>query len=65
MRLIRLPEVRSLTGLSRTHIYRLVAAEEFPAPLKLGGGERTRASGWLEVEVLAWIESRIAERQSA
>ncbi|MGO1073735.1 helix-turn-helix transcriptional regulator [Lysobacter sp. CA199] len=56
--LLRLPEVMRRTGLSRSEVYRRVAAETFPAPVKLGA----RASAWVAVEVGAWIADRIAAR---
>lgn len=54
----RLPQVRARTGLSRSEIYRRIAAGDFPKPIKLGA----RASAWVEREVTTWIESRIAAR---
>jgi len=58
-RLIRLPQVESLTGLRRAHIYALARKSKFPAPLKIGA----RASAWRESLVLAWIQDRIREAQ--
>lgn len=58
--LLRLPQVKSRTGLSRSEIYRRIAAGTFPAPIKLG----ERASAWPEHEVTAWIEARIAARDA-
>ena len=54
----RLPQVKARTGLSRSEIYRRVAAGDFPQPVKLG----ERASAWPMHEVTAWCEARIAER---
>lgn len=54
----RLPKVRARCGLSRSEIYRRIAAGDFPKPIKLG----ERASAWAEHEVTAWIASRIAAR---
>lgn len=53
-RILRLPQVRETTGLSRTTIYSQIKKGLFPAPVKLG----ERASGWLEGDICAWIESR-------
>lgn len=58
--LLRLPQVMARTGLSRSEIYRRIAAETFPAPVKLG----ERASAWPEHEVTAWCEARIAARDA-
>ena len=57
-RLIRLPEVKALTGLSTSSIYRLLAASSFPAQIPLGA----RSVAWVESEVLDWMRSRIALR---
>ncbi|WP_293332064.1 AlpA family transcriptional regulator [Parvibaculum sp.] len=55
MRVIfRLPEVRRVTGLSRSTIYSLISDEQFPKPVKLG----PRAVGWHSAEIAEWIESR-------
>ncbi|OOG62054.1 hypothetical protein B0E46_13755 [Rhodanobacter sp. B04] len=64
VRLIRLPEVRHLTGLSRTQIYRLEARGDFVKRIKLGDGPAS-ATAWLETSVLQWIADRIAASQSA
>jgi prophage regulatory protein len=52
--LIRLPEVRRLTGLSRTSIYRLEREGRFVARVRIGD----RAIAWRLAEVVAWIEGR-------
>jgi prophage regulatory protein len=56
---LRLPEVKRRTGLSRSSIYNRIAKGEFPAGFSLGG----RARGWLERDVEAWILSQ-AESQA-
>lgn len=53
-RLIRMKEVCTITGLSRSSIYLYVAKGVFPKPLKLGG----KAIAWRWNEVAAWLESR-------
>lgn len=60
-RLIRLPEVKHLTGLGRSQLYALAARGEFPAPLKLS----TRCSAWRESAVRQWISERIAAANQA
>ena len=57
----RLAEVKRRTGLSRSEIYRRIAAGDFPKPIKLG----ERASAWAEHEVTAWIAARIALRDAS
>lgn len=59
-RLIRKPEVRTITGLSDSEISRQIRAGEFPAPVPLS--EKGRAVAWLESEVQEFVESRIAKR---
>jgi len=56
----RLPRVRARTGLSRSEIYRRIAAADFPQPVKLG----ERASAWNAAEVDSWIAARIAARDA-
>lgn len=56
LKVLRLPQVCSLTGLGRTMIYQMEADLRFPKRIKLG----TRAVGWLEQEVHAWLLKRIA-----
>ena len=58
-RLIRLPQVESLTGLKRAHIYGLARRGQFPKPIKVG----TRASAWRESLVRQWVQDRIREAQ--
>tara|TARA_B110000908_G_C10212223_1_gene430831 strand:+ start:64 stop:264 length:201 start_codon:yes stop_codon:yes gene_type:complete len=53
--ILRLPEVTSRTGLSRSSIYLRIANNEFPKPISLGG----RAVGWLEQDVDEWIVEKI------
>jgi prophage regulatory protein len=66
VRLIRLPEVLHLTGLSRTHIYRLEAAGQFPARVKLGAAASpSSGTAWVESDVQQWIADRIAASRGA
>lgn len=53
-RIIRLPEVCRLVGLSRSVIYARIKARKFPAPIKLG-----YSSGWIESEVHRWVDLQI------
>ncbi|MEO8998335.1 MAG: AlpA family transcriptional regulator [Rhodanobacter sp.] len=53
---LRLPEVCRVTGLSRSQIYRLEAAGQFPQHVKLGAS----ASAWIDREVAQWQADRIA-----
>jgi len=60
-KILRRPEVESVTGLPRSTIYDKMARGEFPKPVPLSG----RAVGWLESEVLAWQRARIAQREAS
>ena len=53
-RLIRLPEVLYLTGLSRSALYRLEAGGKSLGRVKLGA----RAAAWRLDKVCEWIETR-------
>ena len=55
IRVLRLPEVISVTGLGRSMIYQMEADQRFPKRVRIG----TRAVGWLEGEVRAWLQKRI------
>jgi prophage regulatory protein len=57
-KLIRIKTVREMTGLSRSYVYALAYKGQFPQPVKLS----ERSSAWIESEVQAWIDSRIAAR---
>jgi prophage regulatory protein len=60
-RILRLEEVKSRTGRSRSSIYADIQQKKFPKPISLG----ERAVGWLESEVNSWIESRITESRKS
>jgi len=53
-RVLRRPEVQTLTGIPRSTLYAKIAAGDFPAPIKIG----QRAVGWLEAEVNDWLSNR-------
>ncbi len=58
MRLLSKRQVRDLVLYSPQHVARLEAAGKFPKRVKLG---QCRV-GWVEQEVLDWLNVRIAER---
>lgn len=60
-RLVRLPEIMARTSLSRSTIYTMMGEGRFPRPVKLN----LRSNGWIESEVNAWLDSRIADREAA
>lgn len=55
LKVLRLPQVCQITGLCRSMIYQMEADLRFPKRIKIG----TRAVGWLEGEVRAWLQKRI------
>ncbi|WP_428840103.1 helix-turn-helix transcriptional regulator [Burkholderia ambifaria] len=62
MRIIRMKELATKVGLGRSSIYERLDANNprfdstFPKPIHLGAA----AVGWLESDVDAWLEARIA-----
>jgi len=58
--LLRLPEVKRITGLSTTEIYKRIAADTFPRQVKVG----PMTACWIESEIRGWIAARIAERDA-
>ena len=58
--IIRLKQVKAMTGLSRTTIYRFMSINEFPKQIKLG----PKSSGWLIDEVNEWIKRQIQIRDN-
>lgn len=54
-RLIRLPEVMSRVGLGRSTIYRWMAEQKFPRPVRLG----SHSVAWAENEIEKWIFERL------
>ena len=59
-RLVRIREVKELTGLSTSYIYALVADERFPRSVQILEGGVAKA--WVLSEVTSWITQRIAAR---
>lgn len=53
-KVLRLPEVKTKTGLSRSTIYAFMKEGFFPKPITLG----RRAVGWLEADLQDWIVER-------
>ncbi len=52
-KILRLPEVIKQTGLGKATIYRKIARNEFPRPVRLG----ERAVGWKATGIDSWIGS--------
>ena len=58
MRLLRFPEVRRRTGLSRSTVWRLERKGEFPVHCRISSG----AVGWVEGEVQQWLDDKLTRR---
>jgi len=54
-RILRLPQVKALCGLSRSSIYTLMNAGRFPKHINLG----IRSVGWIESECQTWVADQI------
>ena len=59
--ILRLPTVKARTGLSRSTIYLKISRGEFPKQVSLG----SRAVGFVEAEIDAWLSRQIEQRQAA
>ena len=55
--ILRLPQVKSKTGLPTSGIYKRISDGSFPKQVGLGG----RSVGWLESDIQNWIKERVAE----
>ncbi len=55
---IRLPEVRQRVGISKSQIYKLIADEQFPQPVKVS----QRISCWVVAEIEGWVNNKIERR---
>jgi prophage regulatory protein len=58
MRILSKKDLRSLVLYSPAHIDRLEKAGKFPKRIRLGPCR----VGWLEEEVLAWVQERVQQR---
>lgn len=54
-KILRLNEVKALSGLSRSTIYAEIAKGNFPKQIQLTGA---RSVGWYESAINQWVESR-------
>lgn len=61
LRFIKLGEVKALTTLSTSEIYRRIAAGRFPKQVMLG----PKSAVWIEAEVIAWCDSLVSLRVEA
>ena len=58
---LRRQAVERVTGLKRSSLYELMAADEFPKPIKLS----EKSVAWIEAEIIDWQKRRIAQRDQA
>lgn len=58
VRFLRLKEVQTICGKSRSSIYDAIKKGEFPRPVKLGAN----SSAWINSEIEAWVQKCIAAR---
>ena len=58
--ILRLPAVRTRTGLSRSSLYLRISQGTFPPPISLGG----RSVGWLSTDIDSWLSDRIAQSRT-
>jgi prophage regulatory protein len=52
-RILRFPQVKEITGLSRSSLYALFNSNQFPMPVKL----TSRCIGWLASDIDNWMSS--------
>ncbi len=57
---LRLPEVKAVTGLSKSSVYALIRANSFPAPVRLG----PRTVAWVRSEIKEWATERVLRSRS-
>lgn len=60
LRIMRLSEVKAVTGLSKTTIYRFEKEGRFPSKVSLG----ERSVGWFEDDIEVFLMSLKAQRSS-
>lgn len=58
-RILRLPEVMRLTGLSKSSIYSLISKSDFPKQKVI----TERCRGWDEDEIQDWILTKLSKKK--
>ena len=56
VKFLRLPQVKEVTTLSRSSIYRMVASGEFPKQISIGSNQVV----WIKSQVDDWMNRQIA-----
>ena len=59
--LLRLPAVCATVGLSKSQVYRLARAGEFPKPINIG----RNSVAWPADQVAAWVADKISASQGS
>lgn len=59
-KLLRLPQVKESTGLSKSSIYARIAEGTFPRQIQLG----PRLVVWVESDIQKWIQEQVAAARS-
>lgn len=54
-KILRLPDVINITGLSRSSIYQKISDGDFPKQINIS----TKSVGWIESEIQKWIADKI------
>ena len=57
---VRLPQVKEMTCLSKSTIYRLIESGDFPSQIPLGA----RSVVWIRSEIEEWCDQKIASMRS-
>jgi prophage regulatory protein len=57
---LRLPEVKAVTGLSKSSLYALIREKRFPAPVHLA----PRTVAWVRSEIKQWATNRVRVSRS-
>jgi prophage regulatory protein len=60
--LLRLDNVKKLTGIGRSTIYKLIAQERFPKPVHPAG---SRIAAWVAGEIDQWLQEQIARERDS
>ena len=56
---LKLPQVSTITGRSRSKIYADIKAQTFPSPIRLGA----RSVAWVDHEINSWVQAKIAGKK--
>lgn len=62
-KILRKPDVLAKLAIKETLLKKMLRAGAFPRPILIGGDD-AKATGWIESEVDAWIDQKMAERDA-